>query len=526
MLHSPHSGAAIAARPRPLRRMLAAIAVAALAAVVPAVAAPASAAEVPGAITGVTTEKSSYGYSERIRLDFTWAVPDSASAGDSFSLDLPDELEAATLARFQLLAPDGSIVAVAEWHGKSVDFTLTDYADSHDGVGGSGFVTVRWDHEHVPVTSQPIRLEFGGIAIEVVIGDKPTPQPCTSNCGPAPERTERGLWKGGSWRDGAYEGTRDESHNINWSIELPGDQVGYAGPITVVDTPASGSIVECDSIVVRAQARLVGGAPRVDVDPSRYSLGCAPTGFELVLDAVGASEFVTISYQGTITDQLARSFANRVEVEIAGETTDQVRTVKRTDAGGIGDGVQSVSVGDLVWLDDDRDGRQGPDETGIAGVTLRLIGPDGGSVVDVAGAPVGPRVTDADGRYAFTGLPVLPAGQHYTVVLDDAESAEALDGLSPTTAGTGDDRAVDSSTGSAESGDLTTNGAADPTLDFGFVAPLPELPTLPLPEDPGAPEPSPQLASTGTASALPTAAGALVLALLGGVAAALSRRAR
>src|SRR5204862_338321 len=35
----------------------------------------------------------------------------------------------------------------------------------------------------------------------------------------------------------------------------------------------------------------------------------------------------------------------------------------------------AVSVGDFVWVDSDRDGVQDPGEPGIAGVTLRLVGP-------------------------------------------------------------------------------------------------------------------------------------------------------
>ena len=98
----------------------------------------AQAAEIPGAITSVTTDKTNYGYNERIKLTFDWAVPDTAAAGDTFTLPLPEELKAATLAKFSLLAPDGSVVANATWEGKNVVFTLTDYVDSHDNVGGSG----------------------------------------------------------------------------------------------------------------------------------------------------------------------------------------------------------------------------------------------------------------------------------------------------------------------------------------------------------------------------------------------------
>ncbi|WP_162602582.1 sortase domain-bontaining protein, partial [Nocardioides daejeonensis] len=110
----------------------------------------------------------------------------------------------------------------------------------------------------------------------------------------------------------------------------------------------------------------------------------------------------------------------------------------------------------------------------IAGVVLVLTGPDGKPVTDVNGKPVGPVTTGPDGRYSFDNLPVLPAGQSYTVTLDESASAGALKDLVPTKTGQGTP-GTDSSTGSAKSGDLTTDGAKDDTLDFGF-APEPVVP--------------------------------------------------
>ncbi|GAA1097995.1 hypothetical protein GCM10009668_14180 [Nocardioides dubius] len=131
-----------------------------------------------------------------------------------------------------------------------------------------------------------------------------------------------------------------------------------------------------------------------------------------------------------------------------------------------------VSVGDYVWLDSNRDGIQDSGEDGIEGVVLVLTGPDGEPVTDVNGNPVGPQTTDADGRYSFDNLPVLPAGQHYTVSIDrDANSTiTALSGLQPTQSGQGNS-GNDSSTWTATSGDLTSDGDRDPTLDFGFNRP-------------------------------------------------------
>jgi len=530
--------------PRTIARLIAAL-IAALLALAGALtgATAARAADIPGAITAVTTDKTSYGYSERLTLGFTWAVPDGSRPGDTFSLALPDELAAASLARFSLNAPDGTPVATAAWSGKSVVFTLTDYVAAHDAVSGSGHLTVQWDHSTVTQTGGPVVLRFGSSVTTVEIAPKPDPTPCTTNCGPAPTRTERGLWKGSSWADGAYEGTRDTADNINWTVELPGNPTGYAGPIDVVDRVGAGSVIDCATVRVTTRPSLAGGTPAVQLSPYRYTLDCRDDGLHLVLDAIGASEFVDLAYKGTITDQSAGRYSNDVTVTMPGSTVTRTATIKRMDAGGVGGGVQSVSVGDRVWLDADRNGLQDAGEKGIAGVVLRLTGPDGAPVTGVGGSAVGPVTTDANGNYAFTNLPVLPAGSHYTVAIDREASAAALAGLLPTVAGAGGDRAQDSSTWSASSADLTTNNASDLTLDFGFVRasdPVqPHQPTDPASSDPAAAVPAPSsptpaptaptAAATGTGTLAHTGADVAVpltigLALLGlGAAAAATR---
>ncbi len=129
---------------------------------------------------------------------------------------------------------------------------------------------------------------------------------------------------------------------------------------------------------------------------------------------------------------------------------------------------KKVSVGDLVWVDTDRDGLQDAGEPGIAGVKLVLTGPDGEPVRDVFGDIVEPVVTDENGFYSFDDL---PAGVVYTVTIDreDADTIEALKPYVPTEAGVGEDRGTDSSTWTADSAALPNDGDRDPTLDFGFV---------------------------------------------------------
>ena len=133
---------------------------------------------------------------------------------------------------------------------------------------------------------------------------------------------------------------------------------------------------------------------------------------------------------------------------------------------------EKVSVGDYVWLDENKDGIQDESEKGIKDVTLVLTGPDGNPVTDVYGNLVLPTMTDAEGHYTFENLPVLEKGQSYTVSIDQKASAEVLKPYLPTKVEAGDDREKDSSGWVAvtdpESDLLTNNGDRDPSLDFGF----------------------------------------------------------
>jgi len=117
-----------------------------------------------------------------------------------------------------------------------------------------------------------------------------------------------------------------------------------------------------------------------------------------------------------------------------------------------------VSVGDYVWWDTNRDGRQDDSDVPLKDVELRITTVDGDPVVDVFGNPVGPRFTDATGWYSFDDL---PPGQYKVCVI-------APDGFEPTLEGVGDSD-QDSSTGCAISRVLTVDGERDPTLDFGFA---------------------------------------------------------
>ena len=111
----------------------------------------------------------------------------------------------------------------------------------------------------------------------------------------------------------------------------------------------------------------------------------------------------------------------------------------------------------FVYIDTNRDGVQDATDIPVPGATLTLTGPNG-AVIDNAGNPVGPVLTDADGAYGSDGLPILEPGESYTVTIDPT-TAPSLAGHLSTQTGQGT-TATDSSTGSATSrNNLATNSS-------------------------------------------------------------------
>ncbi|QNM06231.1 SpaA isopeptide-forming pilin-related protein [Qiania dongpingensis] len=80
--------------------------------------------------------------------------------------------------------------------------------------------------------------------------------------------------------------------------------------------------------------------------------------------------------------------------------------------------VVSVALGDKVWIDEDHDGLQGPDEPGLPGVLVKLYQVDGtDSEVKDGAVPVDTAMTDVNGEYLFDKLP-----QGYYVVEFDVRA--------------------------------------------------------------------------------------------------------
>ncbi|MCP4127395.1 MAG: hypothetical protein GY753_10070, partial [Gammaproteobacteria bacterium] len=118
---------------------------------------------------------------------------------------------------------------------------------------------------------------------------------------------------------------------------------------------------------------------------------------------------------------------------------------------------EKCSLGDFVWYDSDQDGVQEDGETGISGVTVKLINPDTGEVSLT-------KVTDDSGYYKFINL----APGDYVVEF------ELPEGYSFTDQGQGTDEAGDSDadTTTGRTGTVTLSaGENNLTVDAGMITP-------------------------------------------------------
>lgn len=394
----------------------------------------ASAVEVD-AITGVTitqpTDQANVG--DVLQLQATFAVPDSAVAGDTFSLNFPASPQLSGIgAAFPITAPDGGTIADCTVTGTTLTCVLTDYVDNNTNVTGSLQFQARAEQESTE--SQVPFTTGGGVVINV-------PLPGGGGIGPRPDEpipTEPNK-HGDLAQDGDH---------IIWIVNIPSSAIAGADP-SVTDTFTAGLTLVPSTVRLGyvlndnwaggnyAAADLVALVPDAEFslqETSTESFTVTPT-VPIVADAVYVLTYQTTLPAGVQTGDV---FNNTVTgSSFVTESTPFVYT----GGGGVGegDGLGGFSVTKAITGDG---APLVPADTAFT-VTYSYV---------LAGAPVTGQLSVLAG--AVAGLDDLPEG---TVVTISEATPAAVAGVlwqAPVFTGTG----VTATEGGAQ---FTIDDAAD-----------------------------------------------------------------
>lgn len=318
------------------------LALAALAAIVALVLAPgvpsAGAQAIEGAITSVEVVPADPLPGQNVELKLTWAVPDDARAGDTFSMDLPGELNRITTS-FALTNSTGDVVANAVVSAGGVTVTLTDFVTTHTNVRGTAFFWAQLDWD--VVTGEPITLDFGSVTTVI------TPRPSGSGGGYPGTIDRTKPTKGGFWRDLESGDYGAEGDHLEYVVQSP------AGPfqeVRIVDSLGPGQEYVCSgtwapkvnlyAIHPDTGAYMQGQGAVVAPNPADLSLECSSTALRVTVTNVGENLLVGLTYRVQVTDPSLKSYSNTAWVTADNQTEDTKTTIVRTGAGGSGTGEQ------------------------------------------------------------------------------------------------------------------------------------------------------------------------------------------
>jgi uncharacterized surface anchored protein len=363
----------------------------------------ASAAEIDGAITAVNITQTQAGINTNMTLNLTWAVPDSAQSGDTFTLTLPDELKSVTTG-FDLLAPDGSVVATAHVVGKVVTFTLTSYVDTHNDVHGGAFFAVRWDQSNLP-TQGPVTLQFH--TSTTVYTDTVT----YTGVGTIDRTKPR---KSGHWVDLNVHSGADA---LAWTLNSPS---GPFNKVTFHDTIGAGQSLDCATLKLQLGKTLdangnpatVGTLPAAKI----ITKTCSTTSLTVAAGPIDADQIVIVRYDVDITDPSLAKYSNSADVTVDGTSYGSVSdTVRVASAGGSGTGTNSPTTSPTVSpTSTSTSSTTSPTVSGTSTSTSSTTSPTV-SGTSISTSPGGPTVlptrltnSGAVSGLAFTGANVGP----------------------------------------------------------------------------------------------------------------------
>lgn len=298
---------------------------------------PVHAAVILNPVISITTTPANPQLSDPVRTDVQWCVPDSAAAGDSFSIALPPELIRLP-SGFVLRDPAGLVVANASITGQpaTATFTFTNYVDTHVNVCGTAFFESRLSTTLVAGTRYVLTYIVNHVT--------------TFTTSITPTATGTPTGRTSARKNGFFTDTTDECRTsatgcIGWSIE---SRLGPFDSVTVNDSAAAGLAFECGTVTVLLWSvdgngnLLSSSAPAAGT----VTVTCSATSLQVVGTNIPANRLMRVLVRATpqvLNAAGGVTYTNSATVSQAASSTpvvDSVATHRRSSsAGGDGNGV-------------------------------------------------------------------------------------------------------------------------------------------------------------------------------------------
>jgi hypothetical protein len=492
--------------------------------VAPAAAAEASAADAQ--VDSVTITEDAQYDNGAVNVNFGLAVPDTAKAGDTFTLTYPSLLRYDNSKEAIITLEDGTVLArgaLTDAANRTITFTFTDVVDTHRNITVKGYVGMIIDDPAANYTPKEfVFVQAGKTFTDTVITMPALRPPLTS------------VYVYGEWN--AEDRGRDIPKGaITWTANLPEGQ--WTGQ-TVTVSPSDGtSRFDCSTVSFYTTEVADGALYHSSVleenevadgtDPSYADVvSCTPD--ELVVkytepvdtNFVRSVKIVADAADTDVTSQFGANVINSDLVLAAGDApiipTNWYNFVARDVAAGEGDGEvrdAAIAINKYSAAEGSVDGDfdSAPGKALVAGQSETI----NFDITNVGTeALTGIKLVDQ----TLSGVPVALAECALDqVVLQPGETVSCTGTLLPTTSGVYADNATVTAVSARDAAPVTASDAWNGSVPAPAVI-VPTVPTVPTVLTPAAPAVVPgKLASTGLdASALPIYLGGSLLLVLAG----------
>jgi LPXTG-motif cell wall-anchored protein len=488
--------------------------------VAPAAAAKTSAADAQ--VDSVTITEDAQYDNGAVNVNFGLAVPDTAKAGDTFTLTYPSLLRYDNSKEAIITLEDGTVLArgaLTDAANRTITFTFTDVVDTHRNITVKGYVGMIIDDPAANNTSKDFVFVQAGKSFTDAVITMPAQRPPLTS-----------VFISGEWN--AEDRGRDVPKGaITWTANLPEGQ--WTGQTVSVKPSDATSLLDCSAVSFYTTEVPDGAIYHSSVldenqvsdgtDPSYADVvSCSPT--ELVVkyiepvatNFVRQVKIVADAADTDVTSQFGASVINSDLILAAGDAsivpTNWYNFVARDVAAGEGDGevrnaVIAISKYSAAEGSIDGDFDSAPGKALVAGQSEAIN-------FDITNtgteALTGIKLVDQ----TLSGVPVALAECALDqVVLQPGETVSCTGTLLPTTSGMYADNATVTAVSVRDAAAVTASDAW-----YGSVpAPAVIVPTVPTPVAPVVVPAT--LASTGMdASGLPIYLGGSLLLVLAGAA--------